>query len=132
MAEFAFKSTDQRVIHTQDIIKRIIHKDVLCMYNTAIAAAAQCLTESFKVNKLTMDSIHINNPNSAHIIPSKFMSTNFGRLGTIFDNRGLSLWVWVGGAGLWLGICGELSLLCLTRCLLRAALVRESFRSWCR
>ena len=64
--------------------------------------------------------------------PSKFMSTNFGRLGTIFDNRGLSLWVWVGGAGLWLGICGELSLLCLTRCLLRAALVRESFRSWCR
>ena len=58
MAEFAFKSTDQRVIHKQDIIKRIIHNDVLCMYNTAIAAAAQCLTESFKVKK-TMDSIHI-------------------------------------------------------------------------
>ena len=46
MAEFAFKSTDQRVIHTQDI-----RNDVLCMYNTAIAAAAQCLTESFRMKK---------------------------------------------------------------------------------
>ena len=123
MAELA---TDQCVMHTQDIIRN----DVLCMYNTAIAAAAQCLTESFRMK--TMDSIHIKNPNSEHIIPSKFMSTSFGRLGTIFDNRGLSLWVWVGGAGLWLGICSELSLLCLTRCLLRAGLVRESFRSRCR
>ena len=57
MAEFA---TDQCVMHTQDIIRN----DVLCMYNTAIAAAAQCLTESFRMK--TMDSIHIKNPNSTH------------------------------------------------------------------
>ena len=75
-----------------------------------------------------MDSIHIKNPNSKH----NTVQVHVDKLGTIFDNMGLSLWVWVGGAGLWLGICGELSLLCLTRCLLRAALVRESFRSWCR
>ena len=31
MAEFAFKRTDQCVMHTEDIIRN----DVLCMYNTA-------------------------------------------------------------------------------------------------
>ena len=44
MAEFAFKRTDQCVMHTQDIIR-------VCITQLDIAVAAQCLTNSFRMKK---------------------------------------------------------------------------------